>query len=99
MTGGRLAPNVRQLLDSEAMRAMMADAQWGWHIADVLASANMQSEALEALSHAVDGGLSNMSMLEHDDHCLDSLRANPGFEEILRRARLTAEAAAAVYAG
>jgi serine/threonine protein kinase len=89
---------VRQLLDSEAMRAMMADAQWGWHIADVLASANMQSEALEALSHAVDGGLSNMSMLEHDDHCLDSLRANPGFEEILRRARLTAEAAAAVYA-
>jgi serine/threonine-protein kinase len=88
---------VRQLLNSEAMRAMMDDAQWGWHIADVLASANLQSEALEALSHAVDGGLSNMSMLEHGDHCLDSLRSNPGFEEIMGRARRTAKAAEAVY--
>jgi TolB-like protein/Flp pilus assembly protein TadD len=91
------AERVRQLLDSDAMRAMTDDAQWGWHVADVLASANMQSEALEALRRAVEGGLSNLSMLEHDDHCLDALRANPHFEEILKRARLNAQAAEAVY--
>jgi TolB-like protein len=81
---------VRELLGTDEIHAMTEDAQWGWHIADVLALARLDDDALDALSRAVGGGLSNMSMLEHEDQCLDRLRASPRFPPIIERARRNA---------
>ena len=81
------ARETRRLLSAESMGPVMDDAQWGWHIADVLATANCNTEALDALSRAVAQGLSNVDMLERDDMCLREIRSDRRFATIVERAR------------
>jgi eukaryotic-like serine/threonine-protein kinase len=80
----------RRLLAPESMGPMMDDAQWGWHMADILAEGGLLTDAIDVLSRAVAQGMSNVDMLEHEDQCLRMLRSDPRFSVMLNRARLAA---------
>jgi tetratricopeptide (TPR) repeat protein len=88
----------KALVDHPNMSALAAhDAQWGWHLSEVLALAGHAEQALDALAQAVNNGLSNVVMIESRDAMLAAVRNHHRFPSILAKAkRLDAELDAAL---
>jgi hypothetical protein len=77
----------RALNESAVMQSLAAhDAQWGWHLCEILALAGLVNDALNGLDQAVQNGFSNIEMMASRDAMFASIRSHERFPSILAHA-------------
>jgi TolB-like protein len=77
----------RELLTDDFMKTTRRDAQYSYLVASMHALAGLRTEALDLLSNAVDRGFTNYPFISQHDPLIESIRAEPRFQEILAKAK------------
>ena len=77
----------RELLTDDFMKTTRRDAQFSYLQASMHALAGLRSEALDLLSNAVDRGFINYPFIAQHDPLIESIRAEPRFQQILAGAK------------
>jgi TolB-like protein len=77
----------RELLTDDFMKTTRRDAQFSYLQASIHALAGLRTEALDLLSNAVDRGFINYPFIAQHDPLIESIRGEPEFREILKKAK------------